>query len=42
MSLDFSPLDSAVQRLEEGLVRFSLDTSDVLIRDGLVQRFTFT
>ena len=42
MSLDLSPLASAVQRLEEGLVRFSLDTSDVMIRDGLVQRFEFT
>ena len=42
MSLDFSPLASAVQRLEEGLVRFGLDTSDVMVRDGLVQRFEFT
>jgi|UniRef100_UPI0040475B7E hypothetical protein len=42
MSLDFSSLASVVQRLEEGLVRFSLDTSDVMIRDGLVQRFEFT
>jgi nucleotidyltransferase substrate binding protein (TIGR01987 family) len=42
VSLDFSSLASVVQRLEEGLVRFSLDTSDVMIRDGLVQRFEFT
>lgn len=42
MSLDFSSLASVVQRLEEGLVRFGLDTSDVMILDGLVQRFEFT
>lgn len=42
MSLDFSPLASAVQRLEEGLARFGSDTSDVMVRDGLVQRFEFT
>ena len=42
MSLDFSPLAKAVQRLEEGLARYSSDTSDVMVRDGLVQRFEFT
>ena len=42
MSLDFSPLANAVQRLQEGLVRYSVDTSDVMVRDGLVQRFEFT
>jgi nucleotidyltransferase substrate binding protein (TIGR01987 family) len=42
MSLDFSSLARVVRRLEEGLIRFSLDMSDVMIRDGLVQRFEFT
>jgi nucleotidyltransferase substrate binding protein (TIGR01987 family) len=42
VSLDFSSLASSVQGLEEGLARFNLDTSDVMVRDGLVQRFEFT
>ena len=42
MSLDFSPLSNAVQRLEEGLGRYNADRSDVMVRDGLVQRFEFT
>jgi len=42
VSLDFSSLASSVQRLEEGLARFNLDTSDLMVRDGLVQRFEFT
>ena len=42
MSLDFSPLANAVQRLEEGLARYNREKSDVMVRDGLVQRFEFT
>jgi len=40
--LDFSPLESAVQRLDEGLARYDSDPSDIMVRDGLVQRFEFT
>ena len=42
MSLEFSPLKNAVQRLEEGLARYEADPSDIMVRDGLVQRFEFT
>lgn len=34
--------ERAIQRLEEGLVRYQADTSDTQIRDGLIQRFEFT
>jgi nucleotidyltransferase substrate binding protein (TIGR01987 family) len=40
--LDISPLTSALQRLDEGMVRYLADTSDTQIRDGLIQRFEFT
>jgi nucleotidyltransferase substrate binding protein (TIGR01987 family) len=40
--LDFSPLENAVQRLDEGVVRYSSDPSDIMVRDGLIQRFEFT
>ena len=36
------PFERAVQRLEEGLVRYQADISDIQIRDGLIQRFEFT
>ncbi len=36
------PFERAVQRLEEGLVRYQIDISDIQIRDGLIQRFEFT
>ena len=36
------PFEHAIQRLEEGLARYLLDTSDIQIRDGLIQRFEFT
>ena len=42
MSLDFSSLENAVQRLEEGLARYNSDPSDTIVRDGLVQRFEFS
>lgn len=40
--LDISPLNKAIQRLEEGLRRYQLDIGDEQVRDGLVQRFEFT
>lgn len=40
--LDISPLTSAIQRLDEGMVRYLADTSDTQIRDGLIQRFEFS
>ena len=40
--LDLSPLERAIDRLNEGLVRYQQDTSDTQIRDGLIQRFEFT
>jgi len=42
VSLDFLPLQDVVQRLEEGVARYDSDTSDIMVRDGLVQRFEFT
>ncbi|MCK3658237.1 nucleotidyltransferase [Pasteurellaceae bacterium Pebbles2] len=40
--LDISPLTNAVARLNEGWQRYQQDTSDLQIRDGLIQRFEFT
>ena len=40
--LDLSPLDRAIDRLNEGLVRYQQDISDTQIRDGLIQRFEFS
>ena len=40
--LDLSPLTKAIQRLDEGMVRYLLDIHDIQIRDGLIQRFEFT
>jgi len=34
--------ERALRRLEEGLARHREDTSDIQIRDGLIQRFEFT
>lgn len=42
MALDFSSLVRAIERLNEGLVRYSRDRGDEQIRDGLIQRFEFT
>ena len=42
MVLDLTPLVNAVERLREGLTRYLVDTSDIQIRDGLIQRFEFT
>lgn len=40
--LDISPLEKAIDRLDEGLKRYRQDVTDLQIRDGLVQRFEFT
>jgi nucleotidyltransferase substrate binding protein (TIGR01987 family) len=40
--LDISTLVKAIDRLQEGLVRYLLNTADTQIRDGLIQRFEFT
>ncbi len=36
------PFEQAIQRLEEGLARYRANTSDIQIRDGLIQRFELT
>lgn len=41
-ALDISSLENAVERLSEGLTRYQRESSDLQIRDGLVQRFEFT
>ncbi len=40
--LDLTSLESAVQRLGEGLARYEKTVADTQIRDGLIQRFEFT
>ncbi|WP_345796428.1 nucleotidyltransferase substrate binding protein [Castellaniella sp. MT123] len=40
--LDLSPLERAIERLNEGWTRYQQDISDTQIRDGLIQRFEFT
>jgi len=42
MTIDISPLENAIDRLSEGLDRYSQNTADDQIRDGLIQRFEFT
>lgn len=42
MTFDTTPLTRAITRLEEGWVRYEMDTRDTQIRDGLIQRFEFT
>jgi nucleotidyltransferase substrate binding protein (TIGR01987 family) len=42
MALDISALERAILRLEEAVRAYNLDTTQSLIRDGLVQRFEFT
>ena len=39
---DISKFESAIQRLQEGLEGYRLDTSNTQMRDGLIQRFEFT
>jgi dynactin complex subunit len=40
--LVLTPLEKAVQRLAEGIVRYEQDITDTQIRDGLIQRFEFS
>ena len=40
--LDLSPLERAINRLDEGWTRYQQDVGDAQIRDGLIQRFEFT
>jgi nucleotidyltransferase substrate binding protein (TIGR01987 family) len=40
--LDLSPLNRAIDRLDEGLARYRREIGDLQIRDGLIQRFEFT
>jgi len=42
VKLDFTSLRNALIRLDEGYQRYLLDTSDIQIRDGLIQRYEFT
>ena len=42
VKLDFTSLRNALIRLGEGYQRYLLDTSDIQIRDGLIQRYEFT
>ncbi|MBS6008811.1 MAG: nucleotidyltransferase substrate binding protein [Haemophilus parahaemolyticus] len=42
MNFDLTPLHNAIARLEEGLIRYQSNISDIQIRDGLIQRFEFT
>ncbi|MDX3772610.1 nucleotidyltransferase substrate binding protein [Chromatiaceae bacterium AAb-1] len=42
MTLDITPLQKAISRLEEGWQRYQQDITDIQIRDGLIQRFEFT
>ena len=41
-TLDITPLERALARLEEGWRRYLQDPEDLQIRDGLIQRFEFT
>jgi nucleotidyltransferase substrate binding protein (TIGR01987 family) len=41
-NIDLSPLERAINRLDEGWARYQRDVSDLQIRDGLIQRFEFT
>ena len=40
--LDITSLKNAVVRLDEGILRYQSDITDLQIRDGLIQRFEFT
>lgn len=41
MNPDLTPLENAIERLREGIVRYEQDTGDTQVRDGLIQRFEF-
>ncbi len=40
--LNIDNFDKAIFRLEEGMATYQADTTQTLIRDGLIQRFEFT
>lgn len=40
--LDIGNFVNAIARLEEGIAEYHADTTQTLIRDGLIQRFEFT
>jgi nucleotidyltransferase substrate binding protein (TIGR01987 family) len=42
VSIDITPLASAIDRLSEGLARHRSEPGDEQLRDGLIQRFEFT
>lgn len=42
MALDLTSFDNALARLHEGMDIYAKDTSNTMIRDGLIQRFEFT
>ena len=42
MMIDIAPLEDAIDRLEEGYVRYAKNIEDVQIRDGLIHRFERT
>jgi nucleotidyltransferase substrate binding protein (TIGR01987 family) len=42
MPLDIAPLENAIARLEEILLRYREDETDTAIRDSLIKRFEFT
>lgn len=42
MTLDLSALDQAIRQLAAGLGRAQKDSSDELVRDGVIQRFEYT
>ena len=42
MNIDISPLGRAIDRLREAMEVYGQDTTQSIIRDGLVQRFEFT
>ena len=41
-TLDLTALERAIERLDEGWIRYQEDNNDTQIRDGLIQRFEFT
>lgn len=41
-SIDLSPLERSIARLDEGLARHHGAPDDAQLRDGLIQRFEFT
>ncbi|MGD9896387.1 MAG: HI0074 family nucleotidyltransferase substrate-binding subunit [Candidatus Methylacidiphilaceae bacterium] len=40
--ISFEPLEKAIGKLKEGWERYRRESSDLQVRDGLIQRFEFT